>query len=87
MRKPIANERARQAVLASIVVAETSTRSDTYWTVEIECPGRLGTFQRDWSNPGGRLAADQVQDLCSWVADSVSNALVAWGGVQGVLDP
>lgn len=51
----------------------------------ISIPGNSGTFTKRWKTVQGRLDANQVDDVCSWAALTVHNALISWTGSQGVL--
>jgi hypothetical protein len=80
------NARTTTAVVLAIELEQELGRSGAVWTVKVERPGRQGAFSRDWRAPSGALSSPQAQDLCSWVERTCMNALVAWGGIQEVLD-
>jgi hypothetical protein len=55
----------------------------------IECivslPGRDGVLRKTWNMRDGVFDRDQATDLLGWVDLTVSNGILAWTGVQGVL--
>lgn len=74
---------------AVVLVLELEQRVDErgwHWSVIASRAGRDGTFRKTWSNPQGRLAADQATDLAAWASKTLYGALEAWGGIQGTLD-
>lgn len=75
---------------ATVLVIEVSQTligdGSVVWTVTLSRAGREGTFEKRWHNKIGVLSAPQEEDLTRWVQTSVHNCLMAWGGVQGVLE-
>lgn len=76
----------RSAIVLVLELEQSLERHSGSYSVLVSRPGRDGTFSRTWSNPSGRLGASQAQDLTAWVAKTVENALVAFGGIQEGLD-
>lgn len=77
--------RTQGAVILAIDVHQYSDKRGWHWTVDLHRPGTDGLYSKTWDAPGA-LPADRAADLCTWVANSVSNALVTWGGIREVLD-
>ena len=51
----------------------------------ISRPGVEGAFTRAWRAPGGSIDAAQAGDLTAYVERVVSESLMTWIGVQGVI--
>lgn len=75
-----------EAIVLSVQLIQGVTNHGVDWTVDIVRPGRDGHFSRSWKNASGCLTADQLSDLSGWVQRTVHNAVVAWGGIQGVME-
>lgn len=75
-----------EAVVLNVELLQQVDRSGVRWTVDVHRPGRNGHFARSWSNSTGQLVPIQLTDLSSWVQGTVENAIVAWNGVQEVIE-
>ena len=75
-----------EAIVLSIELLQQVDRKSVKWVVDVMRPGRDGHFSRTWENAAGQLAADQLTDLSGWAQRTFENAIVAWSGVQGVIE-
>jgi hypothetical protein len=71
------------AVILALAIEQYSDNKGWHWTVDVERPGREGAFSRTWDAKGS-LPADRAEDLIAWVAKTVTNSLIVWGGIQEV---
>lgn len=79
----------RPPISAIILVVELAQRVDKegwHWDVVLSRATSESTFIRTWDNPGGRLAEPQALDLQAFVAQSITDCLLDWGGIQGVME-
>lgn len=73
------------AVCCLAIYLEQQLGSDgCRWSIHVERPGRDGEFSRTWLNASGAIQADQLDDMSGYVARTVNDALVLWGGVPEV---
>lgn len=70
------------AVVLALELEQSVDRDGWHWTILASRPGRDGQFRKSWSNPKGRLASDQANDLAMWASQVIYGALEAWGGIQ-----
>jgi hypothetical protein len=73
---------------AVVLVVELGQRCDRQgWHYDVLCSlaGQDRVMSRTWDSKT-QLSASQAADLVSYVATATHNALLAWGGVQEVLD-
>jgi hypothetical protein len=68
-----------------LTLACNHKRSQGWISVETLLPGHINPTRATWEAPAGILDASQVEDLVAYVAKRVTEAIVAWGGVQGLL--
>lgn len=75
-----------EATVLNLELIQNLSRSGVQWTAVASRPGRAGAFSRNWENAAGQLSAAQADDLALWCQNTVMSALVAWSGVQEVLE-
>ena len=86
MGKPPKAPAFSEAIVLSIQLLQQVDRSGVKWVVDVMRPGRDGHFSKSWSNATGQLVPIQLTDLSTWAQGCVENAIVAWNGVQGVIE-
>lgn len=85
MRKVPKSHDATPVCVLAIYLEQQLGSDGCRWTVHVERPGRDGDFHRTWLNGRGILQADQTEDMAGYVARTVTDALVLWGGVQAAV--
>lgn len=83
--KPASNRPSTSAVILCIEIEQRMGPAGTEYNMTFSRAGQDSTYNRVWKTKG-RLDLIQVTAMEQMAATAITQALQAWGGIQGVLE-